>query len=726
MLRAMFARATLLLLLTTATAAAAPMRVAVMDFTDAAAEGQFDNLGKGLQSMITTDLAAASAFELVERARLKDIQGELKLQRRSEIDPKTAVKIGKLAGASHLVSGSFTVLGDKMRIDCRLVAVDNGKVLLAEKVEGDKAAFFELEKTLVQKVVGSLGAKIAPKERAEMGKVHTADFDAFRKFSQGIVEFDEQKYDDALKSLREATAADPEFKLAQVTLAGYEDLVNKARASVTAARQTEDELARLKLDKETKLGADIADRLYQASKKGSKKEREVALLLLALTYDSVGGLNGPLKTLRERGDEFAQQRMSDNLYKAYWAGVVDAFPAVPVVPSYVRPPETLEKFDAEFARAVVETEKGVPEQSLGINFVYNGLGFGKKLHLDQKQTAAMLERAYTLALKLKPPADWKVKRQIELAEQFQQVLDLDRSTAYLLQAQEGTKDSETLAKVAEMLEKNRELTRVLQDGKRKDELRELLRATGTYSGLSSVKEAQKKFTSDTLTYEMAEPLVRHRGWPRYDDEYVIIGDEPAWGIDGNVALTTGPRSDKLRSSEIRYYRRRVDKREHGAMVVFGPAPIDRATVGFSVPFEPPADWQLAEKSEFGKYQQMTPEAKRPVVSLLFGLKNIKHDERPLEGYEVRIARDGVRLQKIAGASAKDRTISEQKIAEWPADLGGASKLDVSVALDGKEVRVDVNGKRFSGKLPGDANGFLGFELEGTGYAAIANLKVARP
>src|SRR5262249_14763692 len=152
-----------------------------------------------------TDLAASSAFALVERARLHDIQSELKLQRRSEIDPTTAVKIGKLAGASHLISGSFTIIGEQMRIDCRLVAVDSGRILLAEKVEGEKAAFFELEKALVQKVVDSLGARIAPKERAEMSKVHTADFDAFRKFSEGIVEFDEQKYDEALASMRDAT-----------------------------------------------------------------------------------------------------------------------------------------------------------------------------------------------------------------------------------------------------------------------------------------------------------------------------------------------------------------------------------------------------------------------------------------------------------------------------------------------------------------------------------------
>jgi hypothetical protein len=437
-------------------------------------------------------------------------------------------------------------------------------------------------------------------------------------------------------------------------------------------------------------------------------------------------MHGPLKTLRERGDALAQQRMSENLYKAYWAGVADVFPAVAPVPDYVRPPESLEKFDAEFARAVAEAAKNVPEQTLGINFLYNGLNFGKKLHLDRRQTAAMLERVYQMALKLKPPAEWKAKRQLELAEQFQQLLDLDRSTAYLVQVQESVKESATLNKVAEMLEKNRELTRVLGEAGPKPLVREFLLHVSTHSGLSPIKEARKRYTGGDLTYEMAEPLVRYRGFPRYDDEYVLIGDEPVWALDGNVALSTGPRSDKLRATEIRYHRRRVDKREGGALLVAGPAPLDRFTASFTVPYDPPADWRLARKTDLEHLTtKLPPEGQRPLVSFLFGLRNLKHGERPVEGYAVRLGPNAVRVVKIAAASAKDRTLQEKPVAEWPADLSGAKKLQVQVALDASNLRVDVNGKRWSARAPEGANGFVGFSLEGTGYGAIADLKVAR-
>src|SRR5258707_13936053 len=84
-------------------AAAAETRVAVLEFTNASADHDNDPLGKGLQSMLTTDLSQVPALRLVERQRLRDIQSELKLAQGGQIDKATAARIGKLAGATHLL-----------------------------------------------------------------------------------------------------------------------------------------------------------------------------------------------------------------------------------------------------------------------------------------------------------------------------------------------------------------------------------------------------------------------------------------------------------------------------------------------------------------------------------------------------------------------------------------------------------------------------------------------
>jgi TolB-like protein len=190
----------------------APLRVAVMEFTNAAPQGELASLGKGLQSMVTTDLAQVPSLQLVERARLSDLVGELKLGKSGLVDAGTASRVGKLAGATHLLAGSFTVVGARMRLDGRLFRVDSGATLLAESIEGEKDAFFELEKSLVAKIVDKLGVKLLPKERAALARPHTTDFGAFQSFSDGVALFDEKKYDEAVAALRAAAGRDADFR----------------------------------------------------------------------------------------------------------------------------------------------------------------------------------------------------------------------------------------------------------------------------------------------------------------------------------------------------------------------------------------------------------------------------------------------------------------------------------------------------------------------------------
>ena len=88
-----------------------PLRLAVLDFSAASANPLDAPLGKGLQAMLTTDLATIPLIQLVERDRLNDIRDELKLSRGKLIDKATAVRIGKLINASYLLTGTYTVVG---------------------------------------------------------------------------------------------------------------------------------------------------------------------------------------------------------------------------------------------------------------------------------------------------------------------------------------------------------------------------------------------------------------------------------------------------------------------------------------------------------------------------------------------------------------------------------------------------------------------------------------
>src|SRR3954471_22755822 len=67
-------------------------RIAVVEFTNASTDKDLEALGKGLQSMVATDLAQVPGLRLVERERLKEVEAELKLGRSGQIDKSTAAR----------------------------------------------------------------------------------------------------------------------------------------------------------------------------------------------------------------------------------------------------------------------------------------------------------------------------------------------------------------------------------------------------------------------------------------------------------------------------------------------------------------------------------------------------------------------------------------------------------------------------------------------------------
>ena len=63
-----------------------------------------------------------------------------------------------------------------------------------------------------------IGVTLNPKERASFARIQTADWEAFRRFGDGLRLFDDADYDRSLEALRDATARDQEFGLARTTL----------------------------------------------------------------------------------------------------------------------------------------------------------------------------------------------------------------------------------------------------------------------------------------------------------------------------------------------------------------------------------------------------------------------------------------------------------------------------------------------------------------------------
>ena len=94
-----------------AAAAAAKPRVAVIEFKDKTSHYSWYRAGEAAQDMFVTELVKSGKYRVIDREQLAAIMQEKNLSLSGEIDPKTAVKAGKLLGVEYLVTGALTELG---------------------------------------------------------------------------------------------------------------------------------------------------------------------------------------------------------------------------------------------------------------------------------------------------------------------------------------------------------------------------------------------------------------------------------------------------------------------------------------------------------------------------------------------------------------------------------------------------------------------------------------
>jgi len=113
-------------------AAAKKAKVAVVDFTDL--QGDVTELGRFIAEEFSVALAGAGkGFKVVDRTHLKSIIKEHKLSEKGIIDPKTARKLGKIAGVEALVTGTLTPFGDTVRIAVKILDTDTAEIIDANR-----------------------------------------------------------------------------------------------------------------------------------------------------------------------------------------------------------------------------------------------------------------------------------------------------------------------------------------------------------------------------------------------------------------------------------------------------------------------------------------------------------------------------------------------------------------------------------------------------------------
>jgi len=112
-------------------------RVAVIDFEQKATqELQGKQAGEIVAEWLITSLVRTGRFDVVERAQLQKILKEQQLGMTGMISQETAARVGELLGVKVIITGSVIQIGNTVEVNARLINVEDGSILKAEKIRG--------------------------------------------------------------------------------------------------------------------------------------------------------------------------------------------------------------------------------------------------------------------------------------------------------------------------------------------------------------------------------------------------------------------------------------------------------------------------------------------------------------------------------------------------------------------------------------------------------------
>jgi len=195
-------------------------------------------LDRGVAELLTTSLAQAKSLDVISTERVRGLISR-RTKGEGRLPPGEAQNVAKDAHADMFLSGALLKVGSQLRLDLRVQDTGTGRVLFADKVEGDDAqAVFGM----VDQATAGILNRLAPGEAAAPPNVAsslTSNLEALRAYEEGVSYRDRYFMEEAASAFRRATELDPQFAMAHYQLASALSSIDLAAARQAAARAAE-------------------------------------------------------------------------------------------------------------------------------------------------------------------------------------------------------------------------------------------------------------------------------------------------------------------------------------------------------------------------------------------------------------------------------------------------------------------------------------------------------
>lgn len=191
------------------------LRVLVLGFENPSNREDLAWMQRGLPEMIVTGLARSPGLSVLPPSEVMLLPG-------GEVaDLTSAVKLARTTNAEAFIVGSFSAVGEALRVDARVHQADGTLIGSQSLTAAHREAVLSEIDRLAEGLSRTLGRPLTANEAAlHLGDVMTSDLSAYREYTLGVAKASALESEAALTHFQNAVRADANFAMAHARI-GY-------------------------------------------------------------------------------------------------------------------------------------------------------------------------------------------------------------------------------------------------------------------------------------------------------------------------------------------------------------------------------------------------------------------------------------------------------------------------------------------------------------------------
>lgn len=190
--------------------------IAMLAFENRSGQTELGWLKEGLPDMLATTLSRSETLYVLSREQVR-----ASLPRGENAGTAAVAGLAQAAHVQAVVTGSFSRLGDSMRVDVRILDPKTGAVIVSDDMSVDRQDQILTQiDFLASRLAGRLGPRSSDAGRQTFGSLMTGNLAAYRYYSLGLDKAEAAQTLEAIALFEKALALDPGFGMAEARI-GY-------------------------------------------------------------------------------------------------------------------------------------------------------------------------------------------------------------------------------------------------------------------------------------------------------------------------------------------------------------------------------------------------------------------------------------------------------------------------------------------------------------------------